>query len=176
MSCSRTHHGGGRSRTPDLSLRSPTLYHWATALPSSRMEKSTLIRMEKSTRQIWILLLCQTVCMPQIWQSSELRDSSLGNNISVSSSHTQGLARYHNPKYSYTQWKTEPWHDKSNIMCARPVWSESSLCAWRVVKDPRFLPADSEDWSDWVDAQADQSSLGAHSLCWFCHVVVQLLL
>ena len=24
MSCSRTQHGGGRSRTPDLSLRSPT--------------------------------------------------------------------------------------------------------------------------------------------------------
>ena len=35
MSCSRTQHGGGRSRTPDLSLRSPTLYHWATALPVS---------------------------------------------------------------------------------------------------------------------------------------------
>ena len=33
MSCSRTQHGGGRFRTPDLSLRSPTLYHWATALP-----------------------------------------------------------------------------------------------------------------------------------------------
>ena len=33
MSCSRTQHSGGRFRTPDLSLRSPTLYHWATALP-----------------------------------------------------------------------------------------------------------------------------------------------
>ena len=32
MSCSRTQHGGGRSRTPDLSLRSPTLYHWANPL------------------------------------------------------------------------------------------------------------------------------------------------
>ena len=36
MSCSRTQHGGGRSRTPDLSLRSPTLYHWATALPHNK--------------------------------------------------------------------------------------------------------------------------------------------
>ena len=36
MSCSRTQHGGGRSRTPDLSLRSPTLYHWATALPKKK--------------------------------------------------------------------------------------------------------------------------------------------
>ena len=34
MSCSRTQHGGGRFRTPDLSLRSPTPYHWATALPN----------------------------------------------------------------------------------------------------------------------------------------------
>ena len=38
MSCSRTQHGGGRFRTPDLLLRSPTLYHWATALPCSLME------------------------------------------------------------------------------------------------------------------------------------------
>ena len=34
MSCSRTQHGGGRLRTPDLSLRSRTLYHWATTLPA----------------------------------------------------------------------------------------------------------------------------------------------
>ena len=39
MSCSRTQHGSGRSRTPDLSLRSPTLYHWATALPGLRRYK-----------------------------------------------------------------------------------------------------------------------------------------
>ena len=37
----------------------------------------------------------------------------------------------------------------------RPVWSESSLCAQWVAKDPMFLHADSEDWSDWADAQAD---------------------
>ena len=39
MSCSRTQHGGGRFRTPDLSLRSPPLFHWATALPSWDYEK-----------------------------------------------------------------------------------------------------------------------------------------
>ena len=43
MSCSRTQHGDGRSRTQDLSLRSPTLYHWATALPSVRMCVSILL-------------------------------------------------------------------------------------------------------------------------------------
>ena len=38
-----------------------------------------------------------------------------------------------------------------------PVWSESSLGAQWVAKGPRFLHADSEDWSDWADAQADPS-------------------
>ena len=47
-------------------------------------------------------------------------------------------------------------HDKTNKMNVRPaktqinmdirpVWSESSLCAQSVAKDPRFLHADSED-------------------------------
>ena len=50
----------------------------------------------------------------------------------------------------------EPMHDKANkmIVCPaktqislgiHPVWSESSLCAQWVAKDPRFLIADSED-------------------------------
>ena len=50
----------------------------------------------------------------------------------------------------------EPQHDKTNKMTAhpaktqislgfRPVWSESSLSAQLVAKDPSFLPADSED-------------------------------
>ena len=49
-------------------------------------------------------------------------------------------------------------------------WTEqsdqSSLCAQWVSKDPSFLHADSEDRSDWVDAQADLS------LCWaYSHFV-----
>ena len=49
----------------------------------------------------------------------------------------------------------EPRHDKTNKMTVRPaktqislgirpVWSESSLCAWWVAKAPSFLHADSE--------------------------------
>ena len=68
----------------------------------------------------------------------------------------------------------EPPHDKTNnvTVCPaktqislgiRPVWSESSLCAQWVPKDPSFLHADSEDWSDWADAQADLSLRWAHN-------------
>ena len=50
----------------------------------------------------------------------------------------------------------EPPHDKTNKVTVRsaktqislgihPVWSESSLCAWWVAKDPRFLHAGRED-------------------------------
>ena len=52
--------------------------------------------------------------------------------------------------------RDEPRHDKTNKMSVRPaktqisrgirpVWSESSLCAHWVAKDPRFRHADSED-------------------------------
>ena len=68
----------------------------------------------------------------------------------------------------------EPPHDKTNKMTVRPgktqislgihpVWSESSLCAQWIAKDPSFLHADSEDWSDWADAQADLSLRWGHS-------------
>ena len=45
----------------------------------------------------------------------------------------------------------------------RQVWSESSLCAQWVAKDQSILHADSEDWSDWADAQADLSLRWTHS-------------
>ena len=52
----------------------------------------------------------------------------------------------------------------------------SSLCSQWVAKDPMLLHADSEDWSDWVDAQANLCLWWAHrSFCGFCHVVTQLL-
>ena len=44
-----------------------------------------------------------------------------------------------------------------------PVWSKSSQFAQRVAKDPSFLHADSEDLSDWVDAQDDLSLRWAHT-------------
>ena len=44
-----------------------------------------------------------------------------------------------------------------------PVWSESSLSAWRKLGSSATHWAHSEDWSDWADAQADQSLRWAHS-------------
>ena len=56
-----------------------------------------------------------------------------------------------------------------------PAWSESSPCTHWVAKGPRFLHADSKDWSDWADAQADLSLCWAHrSFCWFCQTAAQI--
>ena len=60
-------------------------------------------------------------------------------------------------------------HDKTNKVAVRPAktqislgirlaWSESSLCAQWVAKDPSILHADSED------SDQPESSLGAHSI------------
>ena len=45
----------------------------------------------------------------------------------------------------------------------RPVWSESSLSAWRKLGPVATHWAHSEDWSDWADAQADLSLRWVHS-------------
>ena len=64
-------------------------------------------------------------------------------------------------------------HDKTNKI--RPVWSQSPRCTQWVAKDPSFLHADTEDSSNWVDAQADLSLCWAHrSFCWFCHEAAQM--
>ena len=68
----------------------------------------------------------------------------------------------------------EPRHEKTNKMGMYPaktqisldirlVWSESLLCAQCVAKDPSLLHADSEDLSDWADAQADLSLRWSHN-------------
>ena len=84
------------------------------------------------------------------------------------------------------QKTNEPPHDKTNKMTVRPVktqislgirpvWSESSLCPQWVAKDPSFLHADSKDWSDWADAQADLSLRWEHMpFCWFYHEAAQM--
>ena len=43
-----------------------------------------------------------------------------------------------------TRWHVRPAKTQLNLGI-RPVWSESSLCAQRVAKDPSFLHADNED-------------------------------
>ena len=80
--------------------------------------------------------------------------------------------------------ENEQRHDKTNrtsvrpaktqiSLGIRPVWAEFSLCAQCVAKDPSFLHADSED-SDQTGRIWSDSSLGAHSFCWFCHIADQM--
>ena len=74
--------------------------------------------------------------------------------------------------------KPTKWHvcpAKTHIsLGTRPVWSESSLCAQWVAKNPSFLHVDSEDWSDWADAEADLSLRWAHMpYCWLCYEAAQ---
>ena len=76
-------------------------------------------------------------------------------------------ARQNQQNYLCTQWRF------------RSAWTStlsdpSSLCTQWVAKDQSFLHADSEDWSDWADAQADLSLHWAHKLFYeFCRAAAQ---
>ena len=49
MPCSRTQHGDACGvRTQDLKIRSPTLYHYATALPKNKNVKRSFYNRQKS--------------------------------------------------------------------------------------------------------------------------------
>ena len=81
-------------------------------------------------------------------------------------------------------WATS-WQNQQNDCTQwrlRSAWvsaqsDQSSLCAQWVAKDPSFLHADSEDWSDWADSQPDQSlSWGHMPFCWICHEAAQFIL
>ena len=61
-----------------------------------------------------------------------------------------------------TKWHVRPV--KTQISRGiRPVWSESSLCAWRKLGSLTTHWAHSKDWSDWADAKPDLSLRWAHS-------------
>ena len=75
------------------------------------------------------------------------------------------------------------WQNRQNNLCIQRrlrsalVSTQPDQCllwALWVAKDPKFLQADSKDWSDWADALADLS------LCWadhlICFVVLRLIL
>ena len=66
---------------------------------------------------------------------------------------------------------TKPTNDLSQIsLVLRPVWSESSLSAWRNLWSFATCWVRSEDLP-----QADVSSMGAHVILLVCHAATQLL-
>ena len=75
-----------------------------------------------------------------------------------------------------TKWPEGPAKTQISLgIHIHPVWSKSSLCTQWVAKDPSFIHADSKDWSDWADAQADLSLHWLHmSFCWFCHALAHI--
>ena len=74
-------------------------------------------------------------------------------------------------------WATA-WQNQQNDLCTQQrlgsAWAsaqsdQSSLSTWRNLGSLAPHWVHSEDWSDWVDAQADLSLHWAHwTFCWFC--------
>ena len=79
-----------------------------------------------------------------------------------------------------TKWHVRPAKTQISLGI-RPVWSEYSLCAQRVAKDPRCRHADSEDsgqtWLIWVFAGRTCRFVGfvMRRFIWFCHEAANFL-
>ena len=77
-----------------------------------------------------------------------------------------------------TKWHVRPVKTQITLGI-RPVWSESSLSAWRSLRSLATLyplSAQRRLWSDWADAQADLSLHWAHmSFRWISHDVAHFL-
>ena len=61
-----------------------------------------------------------------------------------------------------TKWPVHPGETQISLGILCPVWSESSMSAWRNIGPLTTCWAHSEDWSDWADAQADLRLLWAY--------------
>ena len=68
------------------------------------------------------------------------------------------------------EYMEDRWGKLSHLMTKPTKWLG-------VAKESNFLHVDSKDWSDWADAQADQSLRWAHMpFCWFCHEAAQRMI
>ena len=101
--------------------------------------------------QIWLtlLMLCKAILSLNSHATNRVNFSLFIRNIKYIVWECIFHADLHFPTF-------EPPHDKTNKLSVRlaktqislgirPVWSESSLCAQWIAKDPSFLHADSED-------------------------------
>ena len=73
-----------------------------------------------------------------------------------------------------TKWHVRPVKTQLSLGI-HPVWSEALLSTWRKLGSLATHWGHNEDWSAWADTQADLSSLGAQSFCWFCHDVAHIM-
>ena len=81
-----------------------------------------------------------------------------------------------NGKLSHSRTKPTKWplrQAKFQISWVSPQSDQSSLSAWRKFGSLATHKVQQEDWSDWMDAQTDQSSLGAHHFV-DCCVLAQM--
>ena len=82
---------------------------------------------------------------------------------------------------SFYMWASA-WPNLQIGMCAQrrliSAWASAQsvqIYAWRKLGSLATHRAHREDWSDWAEAQTDQSALGKHPFCWFCCALVHIV-
>ena len=148
---------------------------WRNCIYCQQWQKSCRISREVTLNSMFFL----NINMTENWKSTH-NYSHVQENINIANLIWAGVQQNLQSHLSRLMTKPTEWHmrlAKTQIslgIC--PGWSESSLCAQWSAKGPSFLHADSEDWSDWVDVQADPSLRWAHMpFCWFRQEAAHLI-
>ena len=137
---------------------------------------------------IWMQRLTLHVIQP-VRQSVKHNDAQIALALTFSLHPLVKLFFHQKLRKPFLQMRTrnDPRYDKTNKMSVRPAKtqvslgihpvSESSLSAWRNLGPSA---------THWAQAKTlirlggcpgwSESSLGAHSFCWFCHVVAQIII
>ena len=132
---------------------------------NTNLETQWKIIRTDTEHKLWITFcLSPNFTMRELWLNKTVgRPGSIGGILAVSE------PQHDKP----TKWHVRPAKTQISLGI-RPGWSESSLCAQWVAKDPRFFHADSED-SDQTGRMPRLSLRWVHThFCWFCHVAAQL--
>ena len=83
--------------------------------------------------------------------------------------------RQYNTEYAAANLMCEPRHDKTSKMAVRPTKTQISLGRVFAVRRKK-LGSLVTHWAHSGCPGWSESSLGAHSFCWFCHVVAHVIL
>ena len=148
--------------------------HWAQSVNSDQTGRIP--------RLIWVFAGCTVTSLVLTWGGSILGTS--GYQISAVNDDSMWFRDGH-PLMKHNYWATAR-QNQQNDLCAQrrlrsvciSTWSDqSSLSAWRSIGSLATHWVHSEVWSDWTDAQADQSLCWVHrTYFWFCHAAAHIAL
>ena len=118
---------------------------------------------------------CQMMSKRPVWSESLLSAWRKLGSLATHWAHSEDSDQTYEPQHDKTNKVTVHTAKTQISLGIRQVWSESSLCAQWVAKDPSFLHADSEDSYQTGQMLRLIRVFAERTLIyWFCHIAAHM--